>query len=92
MPPEIEEKRKNRIVLEKFAEKTAIFQRTFGCSDGKKVLDELKQLSMGGFNADPYIHAYNAGKMFIYQFIVDCIENKYYERAKALMAKEEANE
>ena len=55
-------------------ERSASFQRTFTGPDGEKVLTELKKNFPGGFDKDPYIHAYIAGQNSVLVFIENCIK------------------
>lgn len=53
--------------------RSASAQRVFRNVDGELVLSELKK-QLAGFDADPYIHAFNAGKLFMWTFIQNMLE------------------
>lgn len=53
-------------------ERSAAFQRIFRGKDGDFALAELKK-QLSGFDPDPYIHAFNAGKQFMWDFIQNAL-------------------
>jgi hypothetical protein len=67
--------------------RSASFQRVFNNKDGEVVLAELKK-QLAGFDADPYIHAYNAGKQFMWDFMQKAMEPDL-EKAREVLAKSE---
>ena len=63
--------------------RSAAFQRVFKGEDGELALAELKK-QLSGFDTDPYVHAFNAGKRFIWDFIQNAI-NADVEKAHKVL-------
>jgi len=59
-------------------------QRTFEGPDGTDSLAELKKNFPGGFDKDPYVHAYLAGQYSVIQFIENCIHADTEKARKVL--------
>jgi hypothetical protein len=73
--------------VEKRIHRSAAFQRVFSGSDGKLTLDEIDMLcgyKRDTFHADPYEHAYNAGRRSAAVFIHNVIEQDV-EKAMRLL-------
>ena len=71
-------------------ERSAAFQRVFRGKDGELVLAELKK-QLSGFDPDPYIHAFNAGKQFMWTFIQNALESDV-EKAREVLGAETKKE
>lgn len=69
--------------LKRRIERSSAFQRAFKGPDGEKVLDELKK-QLEGFDADPYVHAFRAGKLFMWNFIQNALKGDV-ERAREVL-------
>ncbi len=67
--------RQNEKVYQKMIERSVLFEKLFHGADGENALKELDSACGKGFDPDPYVHAYNAGKRFLYDFIRNCINN-----------------
>ena len=84
MQPQLNEEQRAEVTRR--IERSAAFQRVFKGKDGDLVSRELeKQLS--GFNADPYTHAFNAGKRFMWDFIQNALEADVEKAREVLGAK-----
>ena len=70
-PPPLNQEQKDE-ALRRIARSSA-FQRVFRGKDGELVLSELKK-QLRGFDPDPYIHAYNAGGNFMWNFIQNALD------------------
>lgn len=67
-------------------ERSAAFQRVFKGKDGDLVSAEIKK-QLSGFDADPYAHAFNAGKQFIWNFIQNALEADVEKAREVLNAE-----
>lgn len=67
-------------------ERSAAFQRVFQGKDGDLVQTELKK-QLGGFDPDPYVHAFNAGKRFIWDFIQNALKEDVEKAREVLDAR-----
>jgi len=68
--------------------RSAAFQRVLRGVDGELVQSELKK-QLGGFDPDPYIHAFNAGKQFMWQFIQNALDADVEKAREVLDAQTE---
>lgn len=66
--------------------RSAAFQRVFKSRDGELVLAELKK-QLGSFDSDPYVHAFNAGKQFMWNFIQNAVGADIEKAREVLNAK-----
>lgn len=67
-------------------ERSAAFQRVFKGKDGDLVSNELKK-QLSGFDPDPYVHAFNAGKQFMWNFIQNALEGDVEKAREVLNAQ-----
>ena len=65
--------------IEMFVKTSAACQRVFNCPDGEIVMTFLKG-QLGGFDADPYKHAFNAGKKRIIEIIEQMLDDAEYKK------------
>ena len=79
--------------VEEKIRRSANFQRIFSGKGGQEVLDEIDKFTLykgNTFNADPYIHAYNAGQRSMAVFIHNILDQDI-ELARKMLKKENEN-
>lgn len=92
---EMTEQKSNNLQIEGYVKTSASFMREFPDPDRKNILKHLEMMVAGGgcgdFNANPYIHAFNAGKRFMFNVIIDMLnEEKQNKRIEYLKGLEDA--
>ena len=81
MLPELENQKQQQAMatIETFVRTSAACQRVFNCPDGNIVMTFLKG-QIGGFDPDPYKHAFNAGKKRIIEIIEQMMDETEYKK------------